>query len=74
MAKKKAKSRNNRKRNNGPAKPPETSAEPLDQSEIATWLDTFNRLAGEVVEEDEGISHLAKLGIPKQQIDAWMHD
>lgn len=30
----------------------------MERSEIAAWLDTFCRLAGEAGEEDEGISHL----------------
>ncbi len=30
----------------------------MERSEIAAWLDTFCRLAGEVGDEDEGISHL----------------
>lgn len=30
----------------------------MERSEISAWLDTFCRLAGEVGEEDEGVSHL----------------
>jgi len=59
MAKKKQKQKNGTKRNTESASARDAAkAEPLEQSEIATWLDTFCRLAGEVGEEDEGVSHL----------------
>ncbi len=59
MARKKLKSKNSGKQNDDTDR--RQAPEPDDQmerSEIAAWLDTFCRLAGEVGEEDEGISHL----------------
>jgi len=59
MARKKSTNRNNRKKNNGSVRPVEPlPAEPMERSEIAAWLDTFCGLAGEVGDEDEGVSHL----------------
>ncbi len=59
MVKKRPKNKINRKRNGDAVQRPEPPVdEPMERSEIAAWLDTFCRLAGEVGEEDEGISHL----------------